>query len=66
MAFDPFDDETVRRSLIAHQVGQDLSELSVEEIDERIAMLEKEIARLIEDKLKKEAVRQAASKFFKS
>jgi uncharacterized small protein (DUF1192 family) len=65
MAFDPFADEQPLRSPIGHQVGQDLSTLSIEEIDERIAFLEQEIGRLREARANKESSRAAASAFFK-
>ena len=65
MAFDPFAEEQPRPSLTVHEVGQDLSMLSIEEINERIEMLEREIGRLKEVCTKKEASRAAASAFFK-
>jgi uncharacterized small protein (DUF1192 family) len=49
----------------AHEIGQDLSQLSVAEIDERVALLEAEIARLGEARLKKTASRSAADAFFR-
>lgn len=64
MAFDPFADEP-RTTPGAHDIGQDLSMLSVDELDERIALLEKEIARLKEAKAAKESSRAAASAFFR-
>ena len=65
MAFDPFADEQPLRSPFGHQVGQDLSTLSIEEIDERIALLEREIGRLREARAGKEDSLAAASAFFK-
>ena len=64
MAFDPFADEP-RTTLNAHEIGQDLSVLSVDELDERVALLEKEIARLKEAKAAKESSLAAASAFFR-
>ena len=66
MAFDPFLEEKPRPTPTAHEVGQDLSTLSVSELDERIEILEREIERLREARSKKEASRNAASAFFKS
>jgi uncharacterized small protein (DUF1192 family) len=66
MAFDPFLEEKPRLKPAAHEVGQDLSMLSVAELDERIEILEREIGRLREARSKKEASRNAASAFFKS
>jgi uncharacterized small protein (DUF1192 family) len=64
MAFDPFADEP-RPVATGHQIGQDLSMLSVDELNERVAALEREIARLKEAKASKEISREAASAFFK-
>jgi uncharacterized small protein (DUF1192 family) len=64
MALDPFADEP-RRIMSAHEIGQDLSMLSIDELDERMAMLEREIARLREARAKKEHSLAAASAFFK-
>ena len=47
------------------ELGQDLSALSIAELDERIAMLEAEIARLERGAGQQEASRRAASAFFK-
>jgi uncharacterized small protein (DUF1192 family) len=64
MALDPFADEP-RKIMSAHEIGQDLSMLSISEIDERLEMLEREIARLKEARVKKENSLAAASAFFK-
>jgi uncharacterized small protein (DUF1192 family) len=48
-----------------HEIGQDLSMLSIDELDERVEMLEQEIARIKEAKARKENSRAAASAFFK-
>jgi uncharacterized small protein (DUF1192 family) len=63
MAFDPFADEP-RPILSGHEIGQDLSMLSIDEIDERLEALEREIERLKEARAKKENSRAAASAFF--
>ncbi|MDR3489519.1 MAG: DUF1192 domain-containing protein [Bradyrhizobium sp.] len=59
------DDDRPKRKL-GHEIGQDLSLLSVEELDERIALLQGEIARLQVASTKKRASRDAANQFFKS
>jgi uncharacterized small protein (DUF1192 family) len=59
------DDDRPRRK-ISHEIGQDLSLLSVGELDERIALLREEIGRLEAAATKKKASRDAASQFFKS
>lgn len=58
------DDRPVRK--ISHEIGQDLSLLSVEELAERIALLNGEIARLQSSMTLKRATRDAADRFFKS
>jgi uncharacterized small protein (DUF1192 family) len=64
MAFDPFAEEPVA-NVSGHQLGQDLSMMSIDEIDDRIAQLEREILRLKEVRNGKESSRAAASAFFK-
>ena len=59
------DDEKPRRK-ITHDIGQDLSLLSVDELGERITLLTAEIARLQAEIDKKRASRDAAASFFKS
>ena len=65
MAIDLFADLEPRVKPADHEVGQDLSTLSIHELDERIAVLEREIARLKEARAAKEDSRAAASAFFK-
>ncbi|GLS21728.1 hypothetical protein GCM10007874_47450 [Labrys miyagiensis] len=60
-----FDDEP-RKAAMGHQIGQDLSTLSLHELDERIAALKDEIRRLEEAKERKAASMSAASAFFKT
>jgi uncharacterized small protein (DUF1192 family) len=60
-----FDDEDRPKKKIAHEIGQDLTLLSVKELDERCALMKEEIARLEADKAKKQAQRSAADQFFK-
>lgn len=48
-----------------HEIGSDLSAVSVDELDERIALLETEIERLRAEKAKKQASKDAASAFFR-
>jgi len=54
------------RKKITHEIGQDLSLLSVEELTERIALLTAEIGRLQEAATKKRASKDAADRFFKT
>ena len=60
------DDDDKPRGKISHEIGQDLSLLSVEDLEARIAMLAAEIERLKADMAKKRASRDAANSFFKS
>ena len=60
------EDDDRPRKKISHEIGQDLSLLSVDELSERIALLKAEIARLEEAATKKRASRDAADSFFKS
>jgi uncharacterized small protein (DUF1192 family) len=58
------DDEAPRRKT-AHEIGQDLSLLSVEELEARVALLAAEIERLNAAAVAKRATRAAAERFFK-
>jgi uncharacterized small protein (DUF1192 family) len=60
------EDDDKPRKKISHEIGQDLSLLSVEELTERIALLNGEITRLQEAATKKRASKDAANAFFKS
>jgi uncharacterized small protein (DUF1192 family) len=62
----PTEDDDRPRKKITHDIGQDLSLLSVEELTERVALLKTEIARLEEATTKKRASRDAANSIFKS
>ena len=66
MSLDAFADEKPRPKPPTHEVGQDLSTLSLAELDERIALLEREIERLRAARAGKEASKVAASAFFKT
>jgi len=62
----PMEDDDRPRRKISHEIGQDLSLLSVEELNERIALLNAEAERLREAMTKKKASKDAASGFFKT
>jgi uncharacterized small protein (DUF1192 family) len=62
----PTEDDDRPRKKITHEIGQDLSLLSVEELTERIELLTSEIARLQEAATKKRASKDAANAFFKT
>ena len=59
------DDDDRPKKKIVHEIGQDLSLLSVRELEERIELLKEEIARLQADVGRKGASRSAADLFFK-
>ena len=59
------DDEDRPKKKIAHEIGQDLTLISVKELEERIALLKAEIARLEADIKGKQASRNVADQFFK-
>jgi len=60
------EDDDKPRKKVSHEIGQDLSLLSVEELTERIALLTAEIARLEAAATKKRASKDTANAFFKS
>ena len=60
------EDDDRPRKKITHEVGLDLSLLSVEELTERIVLLTSEIERLQQAMTKKRASKDAANAFFKS
>jgi len=60
------EDDDRPRKKITHEIGQDLSLLSVEELNERIALLLSEIERLQQAVTKKRASKDVANSIFKS
>ena len=59
------DEDDRPKKKIVHEIGQDLALLSVGELDERMALLKDEIARLEAAKAAKQASRSSADQFFK-
>ena len=59
------DDDDRPKKKIVHEIGQELALLSVGELDERVALLKEEIARLEVARTKKNASRNVADQFFK-
>ena len=59
------DEDDRPKKKIAHEIGQDLSLLSVEELGLRVQLLHDEIKRLEADMGQKRAKRAAADQFFK-
>jgi uncharacterized small protein (DUF1192 family) len=60
-----FDDDDRPKKKVTHEIGQELTLLSVAELNERIALMREEIARLETDIAKKQSSRSAADNFFK-
>jgi len=60
-----FDDDDRPKKKVSHEIGQDLSLLSVDELTARIALLQDEIKRLEADMVRKRDKRAAAAQFFK-
>ncbi|MCP4383363.1 MAG: DUF1192 domain-containing protein [Hyphomicrobiales bacterium] len=60
-----FDDEEPKKPPV-HALGQDLSRLSLEELDERVELLKAEIIRLEAASESKRASANVADSFFKS
>ena len=59
------DEDDKPKKKVTHEIGQDLTLLSVDELAARIDLLEQEIARLETDMAKKRSTRAAADQFFK-
>ncbi|MGC1780683.1 MAG: DUF1192 domain-containing protein [Xanthobacteraceae bacterium] len=59
------DEDEKPKKKTAHEIGQDLTLLSAAELTDRIALLRNEIARLEDDRARKQAVKSAADSFFK-
>lgn len=59
------DDDDRPKKKLAHEIGQDLTLLSVEELAERMQLMRDEISRLEADMAKKRASRDAAASVFK-
>lgn len=64
MVFDSSEEARPPR-LVGHEIGQDLSTLSIDEIGERIELLNAEIARLESARGAKNSSMKAADAFFK-
>jgi uncharacterized small protein (DUF1192 family) len=59
------DDDDKPKKKVVHEIGQDLTLLSVEELGARVQLLRDEINRLETDMRQKRASRAAADQFFK-
>ena len=59
-----FDEEAAKPKRV-HEIGQDLSTLSVDELGARIGQLREEIARIVAELAAKGSTRQAAEALFR-
>ena len=59
------DDDDKPKKKVTHEIGQDLTLLSVEELGARVQLLHDEIQRIEADITQKRASRTAADQFFK-
>jgi uncharacterized small protein (DUF1192 family) len=59
------DEDDRPKKKITHEIGQDLTLLSVGELTERVTLLKEEIARLQANMATKQASKSAADLFFK-
>jgi uncharacterized small protein (DUF1192 family) len=64
-AMPAIDEDDRPKKKIVHEIGQDLTLLSVGELRERVALLKEEIARLEANMASKQASKSAADLFFK-
>jgi uncharacterized small protein (DUF1192 family) len=64
-AMPAIDEDDRPKKKISHEIGQDLTLLSVGELKERVTLLKEEIARLEANMASKSASKSAADLFFK-
>ena len=61
-----FDDEDRKKPADELLIGADLASVSVDELEERITLLEAEISRIRAEIVSKQATKASAENFFKS
>jgi uncharacterized small protein (DUF1192 family) len=59
------DEDDRPKKKISHEIGQELALLSIKELQERIGLLQEEIARLEAAMARKQSSRNVADQFFK-
>jgi uncharacterized small protein (DUF1192 family) len=64
-AMPAIDEDDRPKKKVVHEIGQDLTLLSVGELTERVTLLREEIARLEANMASKQASKSAADQFFK-
>ena len=65
MSINPFCDELPIKKPTLHQIGQEMADVSIHEIEERIGLLKQEIERLDAILTRKRAAKDAAAGVFK-
>lgn len=63
---DPFFEDLPKKKPQTHEIGQDLSAISVDELGERIALLKREIERIEAERAKKDKAKSIAADLFKT
>jgi uncharacterized small protein (DUF1192 family) len=63
---DPFAEDLPKKRKIQHELGSDLSSLSIDELTDRISELKKEVERLEAEITRKRSVQSAADAIFRS
>jgi uncharacterized small protein (DUF1192 family) len=63
---DPFAEDLPKKRKTQHEVGSDLSSLSIDELTDRIGDLKKEVERLEAEITRKRSVQSAADAIFRS
>jgi uncharacterized small protein (DUF1192 family) len=63
---DPFAEDLPNQRKTQHEVGSDLSSLSIDELTDRISDLKKEVERLEAEITRKRSVQSAADAIFRS
>ncbi len=66
MVFDPFTEEVLYNNRSEYKIGQELSHLSLAELEERIIALKQEIMRIDEMITQKKQTQAAAHSLFKN
>lgn len=65
MSINPFSDDLPLKQPSSHQIGQEMADISIDEIEERIEILKQEIERLSAIRSRKQAAKNAAASAFK-
>jgi uncharacterized small protein (DUF1192 family) len=66
MVFDPFTDDALYNNRSEYKIGQELSHLSLAELEEHVIALKREITRIDEMIIQKKQTQAAAHSLFKN